>query len=99
MAPPFEDEKPVYSCKTAISMPETVLHFVRSSDRYLSTSHPGPMAHIIDEPTEEELFPGDRLSYFDPTQPGELLDGRFKTIAKLDFGNGSTVWLAENLEL
>ncbi|KAK1769682.1 hypothetical protein QBC33DRAFT_331602 [Phialemonium atrogriseum] len=52
----------------------------------------------MNEPIEEELFPGDRLRYFHPTQPGEVLDGRFKTIAKLGFGAGSTVWLAENLK-
>lgn len=57
------------------------------------------MAHIIDEPIEEELLPGNRLNCFHPTQPGELLDGRFKTIAKLGFGTSSTVWLAENLKL
>lgn len=56
-------------------------------------------SHIINEPIEEELFPDDRLSCFHPTRPGELLDGRFRTIAKLGFGTGSTVWLAENLEM
>jgi len=57
------------------------------------------MANMINEPIEEELLPGDRLRYFHPTQAGEVLDGRFKTIAKLGFGAGSTVWLAENLKL
>lgn len=56
------------------------------------------MAHLIDEPIEEELL-GDRLRCFRPTQPGEVLDGRFKTIAKLGYGASSTVWLAENLRL
>ncbi|KAI1154094.1 kinase domain protein [Nemania diffusa] len=54
-------------------------------------------AHIINCPVDEELLPGDRLKYFHPTQPGDVLDDRFKTIAKLGFGAGSTVWLAENL--
>jgi serine/threonine-protein kinase SRPK3 len=57
------------------------------------------MAHMLDEPIDEELLPGDRLSCFHPTKPGELLDGRFKTIAKLGFGAGSTVWLAKNMKL
>ncbi|OIW34212.1 kinase domain protein [Coniochaeta ligniaria NRRL 30616] len=56
------------------------------------------MTQIIDEPIEEELFPDDRLRYFHPTKPGEVLDGRYKTITKLGFGTGSTVWLAENLK-
>ncbi|KAI1124039.1 kinase domain protein [Nemania abortiva] len=54
-------------------------------------------APITDSPIDEELLPGDRLRCFHPTRPGELLDGRFKTITKLGFGGGSTVWLAENL--
>lgn len=57
------------------------------------------MAHLIDEPIEEELLPGDRLRCFHPTRPGEVLDGRFKAIAKLGYGSSSTVWLAENLKL
>ncbi|KAG5795434.1 hypothetical protein H9Q69_005527 [Fusarium xylarioides] len=56
------------------------------------------MGHEIREPIEEELLPGDRLRYFHPTHPGDVLGGRFKTIAKLGFGTGSTVWLAENLK-
>jgi hypothetical protein len=68
-------------------------------NRYLSTSRPGSMAHIIDDPIDEELLPGNRLGCFHPTRPGQLLDGRFKTIAKLGFDAGSTVWLAENVKL
>ncbi|KAG6072594.1 hypothetical protein E4U33_003204 [Claviceps sp. LM78 group G4] len=54
-------------------------------------------AHDLPEPIEEAIW-ADRLKYFHPTQPGQILDGRFKTIAKLGYGRGSTVWLAENLE-
>ncbi|KAG8423701.1 hypothetical protein J3458_000573 [Metarhizium acridum] len=67
-------------------------------NRHFSISSPRSTAHLIDTPIDEELLPGDRLRYFHPTQPGEILDGRFKTIAKLGFGAGSTVWLAENLK-
>ncbi|TWU70527.1 hypothetical protein ED733_000803 [Metarhizium rileyi] len=52
---------------------------------------------MINKPIDEELLPGDRLTCFHPTRPGEILDGRFKTITKLGYGAGSTVWLAENL--
>lgn len=62
-------------------------------------STPKSMTHIIDEPIEEELLRGDRLSRFHQTRPGEVLDGRFKTISKLGYGTSSTVWLAENLRL
>ncbi|KAG6137300.1 hypothetical protein E4U28_004643 [Claviceps purpurea] len=59
-----------------------------------STSEP---THVVSEPVEEARWT-DRLKYFHPTEPGQILDGRFKTIAKLGYGRGSTVWLAENLE-
>ncbi|KAI5464267.1 kinase domain protein [Mariannaea sp. PMI_226] len=67
-------------------------------NRYFCDSHRRPMAHEINEPIEEELLPRDRLRYFYPTHPGEVLNGRFKTISKLGFGAGSTFWLAENLK-
>ncbi|KAG6108857.1 hypothetical protein E4U14_003460 [Claviceps sp. LM454 group G7] len=54
-------------------------------------------AYVLPEPIEEAIW-AERLKYFHPTQPGQILDGRFKTIAKLGYGRGSTVWLAENLE-
>lgn len=56
-----------------------------------------PTAPVLTGPLDEELLPNDRLKYFHPTQPGQVLGGRYKTIAKLGFGSGSTVWLAENL--
>ncbi|KAI1123234.1 kinase domain protein [Nemania abortiva] len=56
------------------------------------------MAQTIEAPIEEGLFPDSRLQHFHPTRPGQLLDGRFETIAKLGFGTGSTVWLARNLQ-
>jgi hypothetical protein len=67
--------------------------------RRFSLSSRRPTVHVLREPVDEELLSSDRLKYFHPTQPGQILDGRFKTIAKLGFGSGSTVWLAENLAL
>ncbi|KAF4948915.1 hypothetical protein FGADI_9199 [Fusarium gaditjirri] len=67
------------------------------SRRHASTSH-GTTAHIINEPVDEEFLYENRLKYFHPTQAGDVLDGRFRAIAKLGFGAGSTVWLAENLK-
>ncbi|KID83605.1 protein kinase domain protein [Metarhizium guizhouense ARSEF 977] len=55
------------------------------------------LSHTINEPIDEELLPGDRLKSFHPTRPGEVLNGRFKTITKLGYGASSTVWLAENI--
>lgn len=55
-------------------------------------------ARVINEPIEEETLPGDALRYFHPTTAGQILDERFKTLAKLGYGGGSTVWLAENLK-
>ncbi|KAF5599293.1 kinase domain-containing protein [Fusarium pseudoanthophilum] len=67
------------------------------SRRHSSTSH-GTTANIINQPVDEEFLYENRLDYFHPTQAGDVLDGRFKAIAKLGFGAGSTVWLAENLK-
>ncbi|KFG86273.1 protein kinase domain protein [Metarhizium anisopliae] len=65
--------------------------------RPFSLSAKRPAAYVLPEPIDEELLTNGRLKYFHPTRPGQILDGRFKTIAKLGFGSGSTVWLAENL--
>ncbi|KAL1853634.1 hypothetical protein VTK73DRAFT_8914 [Phialemonium thermophilum] len=73
-------------------MPSFPHSFLRSS----SASSSG--VREIHEPIDEELLVGDRVKYFYPARPGEILDGRFKTIVKLGFGGGSTVWLAENLK-
>jgi hypothetical protein len=62
-----------------------------------SSSGAAATNYLIDRPIEEELLPGDRLMYFRPTRPGEILGGNYKVITKLGFGTGSTVWLAENL--
>jgi hypothetical protein len=67
--------------------------------RYFSLSQLGSMPHEINEPIEEELLPSNRLRFFHPTHSGEVLNGSFKTIAKLGFGAGSTVWLTEDLRL
>ncbi|KAG8423100.1 hypothetical protein J3458_000020 [Metarhizium acridum] len=61
------------------------------------TRHSRWSSHMINELIDEELLPGDRLRSFHPTRPGEVLDGRFRTIAKLGYGGGSTVWLADNI--
>ncbi|KAH0593263.1 hypothetical protein MHUMG1_08985 [Metarhizium humberi] len=52
----------------------------------------------MNDAIEEELLTGDRLEYFHQTQPGQVLDSRFKIIAKLGYGSRSTVWLAENIK-
>lgn len=56
-------------------------------------------SHIIRVPIEEETLPGDRLASFHATKPDHILDGRFRTLAKLGYGTSSTVWLAKNLKL
>lgn len=70
----------------------------RQPNAYPSQAASGSASHDITEPIEEEQLPGDRLEHFHPTSPRQVLDGRFKTITKLGFGAGSTVWLAENLQ-
>ncbi|TWU70788.1 hypothetical protein ED733_002071 [Metarhizium rileyi] len=53
---------------------------------------------MSNELVEEELVGSDRLAAFHPTKPNDVLNDQFRTIAKLGFGSGSTVWLAENLK-
>lgn len=65
--------------------------------RPFSLSMKIPAPYVLPGPIDEELLPNGRLKYFHPTQPGQILGDRFKTIAKLGFGSGSTVWLAENI--
>ncbi|KAG6108853.1 hypothetical protein E4U14_003456 [Claviceps sp. LM454 group G7] len=65
--------------------------------RFFLPAQRGGPAHVFSEPVEEARWP-ERLNYFHPTEPGQILSGRFKTVAKLGYGRGSTVWLAENLE-
>ncbi|KAF5707384.1 kinase domain-containing protein [Fusarium mundagurra] len=84
--------------KSRLLLKEIHTGLPRFGNRCFSASQLESMAHEIREPIEEELLPGDRLRYFHPTHPGDVLGGRFKTIAKLGFGTGSTVWLAENLK-
>jgi hypothetical protein len=49
------------------------------------------MAHIIDDLIDQELILGNRVRCFYLTRLGELLDGRFKTMAQLGFGASSIV--------
>ncbi|KAK0385359.1 hypothetical protein NLU13_7835 [Sarocladium strictum] len=69
--------------------------FGPSTQRTQSTiSQPSQMVNQL---IEEQSLPGNRLLYFHPTAPDQILDGRFKIISKLGYGSSSTVWLAENL--
>ncbi|KAF5711079.1 kinase domain-containing protein [Fusarium mundagurra] len=81
------------------TLPTTSLRRVPNlwNRRNSSTSYKAT-GHIINKPIDEEFLYDKRLEYFHPTQAGDVLDGRFKTIAKLGFGAGSTAWLAENLK-
>lgn len=85
-----------------MSMLATLRHlrqiFNRRKSRPIQLSRPdsAPSAQVEDELIEEEQLPSDRLEQFYPTHPNQVLDGRFKTVVKLGFGAGSTVWLAEN---
>ncbi len=49
-----------------------------------------------DIPIEEELNPDYNPKHFLPVNPGDCLDNRYETIAKLGWGSCSTVWLAQD---
>ena len=86
-------ERLLFVCQKLASM------FPAFQYRHFSISPPHSSAHLVHGPVDEELLPGDQLREFHPTLPGEILNDRFKKIAKLGFGAGPTVWLAENLKL
>ena len=45
---------------------------------------------------EEETIPGYDPKRFYPMNPGQVLYGQYKVLAKLGWGSTSTVWLAED---
>ncbi|KAL2061953.1 hypothetical protein VTL71DRAFT_7331 [Oculimacula yallundae] len=51
----------------------------------------------LSDAIEEELLPHYDPRHFFPVEPGKVFRERYKTIAKLGYGSGSTVWLARDL--
>lgn len=51
-----------------------------------------------DVPIEEEKIPGYNPERFYPVNPGDLLNNRYKTVAKVGWGTTSTVWLARDTQ-
>ncbi|MCJ1401818.1 hypothetical protein MMC11_005035 [Xylographa trunciseda] len=49
------------------------------------------------DPMEEELLPHYNARHFFPVEPGKVFGKRYKMIAKLGYGSGSTIWLARDL--
>ncbi|KAI9148882.1 Serine/threonine-protein kinase SRPK [Paramyrothecium foliicola] len=61
-------------------------------------SNPNPNTNpprLITKPIDEETLPSYRPEQYHPTAPGQLY-GAYRTITKIGYGAGSTVWLAEN---
>ncbi|POR35272.1 Uncharacterized protein TPAR_04552 [Tolypocladium paradoxum] len=50
------------------------------------------------EPFEEEELPSYRAENFYPVQIGHVFNSRYRVVAKLGFGAGSTVWLCRDQE-
>jgi hypothetical protein len=51
-----------------------------------------------DVPIEEERIPGYDPKRFLPVNPGDLLNNRYETVAKVGWGTSSTVWLARDTQ-
>jgi len=51
-----------------------------------------------DVPIEEEQVPGYDSKRFLAVNPGDLLNNRYKILAKLGWGTTSTVWLAQDTQ-
>ncbi|KAH7170045.1 kinase-like domain-containing protein [Dactylonectria macrodidyma] len=47
---------------------------------------------------EEEGMPEYKPEHFYPARLGEVLNGKFQTVAKLGYGSSSTIWLARDLQ-
>ena len=45
---------------------------------------------------EEELIPDYNPKTFYPVNPGDILDDRYRVVAKVGWGTTSTVWLARD---
>jgi hypothetical protein len=52
----------------------------------------------LQEKIEEEDLPAYRAEKFYPVRLGEVLNSRYQVVAKLGFGNSSTIWLCRDLE-
>jgi len=48
---------------------------------------------------EEERLPGYKAENYCPVRLGEIFQSRYRVLAKLGFGTGSTVWLCRDLRL
>jgi serine/threonine-protein kinase SRPK3 len=51
-----------------------------------------------DIPIEEETIPGFNSRNFYPVNPGDLLNNRYRIVAKVGWGTTSTVWLAQDTQ-
>lgn len=66
----------------------------------LARAMSGPVIEIpslIHEAIDEETIANYNPNYYFSAHPGQVLNGRYKTITKLGWGFGSTVWLAEDM--
>ncbi|PMD34189.1 CMGC protein kinase [Hyaloscypha variabilis F] len=57
-----------------------------------------PTVLPADAPIEEERIPGYDPKRFLPVNPGDLLNNRYKIVAKVGWGTTSTVWLAQDTQ-
>ena len=51
-----------------------------------------------DAPIEEERIPGYDPRRFLPVNPGDILNKRYRIVAKVGWGTTSTVWLAQDTQ-
>lgn len=57
-----------------------------------------PTILSADAPIEEEGVPGYNPKRFLPVNPGDLLNNRYKIVAKVGWGTSSTVLLAQDTQ-
>jgi serine/threonine protein kinase len=62
------------------------------------SASPSPTILSPDILIEEERIPGYNPKNFYPVNPGDLLNNRYRIVAKLGWGTTSTVWLAQDTQ-
>jgi serine/threonine protein kinase len=64
----------------------------------ITSARPSPTILSPDILIEEERIPGYNPKNFYPVNPGDLLNNRYRIVAKLGWGTTSTVWLAQDTQ-
>lgn len=82
----------------AIPLPPRVLSMFRQDGRRTFTRQSNSIPPVLspDVPVDEEGVPGYRAETYFNANPGDLLNDKYRLVAKIGWGTSSTVWLAHD---